>query len=261
MSKFIDKLGRIYRTAAPSLGFRQSAAETDLPPLALIADLTNAGAKKAKSIAGSKVDAAVISSENLDADSFEELTRSIDGLPLGLQLAETNDPDKIQEILKLNWDFLVFGLQTPFESINKEGSGKILRIEPSLTPALIRAINELSFSIDAVLITGNNFTVTIERLLTCQLFASLLNKPLLVNVNSAITNNELSNLHGTGVKGLILPEGAPLKVFTELKKTISSLPKKTPKRKTGTGVLLPRIGIPTEPDVEKIEEDEDDEDI
>jgi hypothetical protein len=97
-------------------------------------------------------------------------------------------------------------------------------------------------------------------LLTCQLFASLLNKPLLVNVSSAVTSSELNNLHGAGAKGLILPEEAPLKVFTEMKKTISNLPKSL-KRKTGTGVFLPRIGIPTPPDVEKVEEEEDDEDI
>jgi hypothetical protein len=112
-----------------------------------------------------------------------------------------------------------------------------------------------------VLIAGNNSTVTIEQLLTCQLFASLLNKPVLVTINSSVTSNELSKLHEAGIKGLLLPEGASLKVFTELKKTISTLPKTT-KRKTGTGVVLPRIGIQTETNAEKVEEEEeDDEDI
>jgi hypothetical protein len=260
MSKFIDKLKRIYRTAAPPLGFRKSTEEIEIPSLALIADITNANMKKAKSLADSKVDAAIMSSVGVDADSFKELSVATDNLPQGLLLAENSEPDQIRDILSLDWDFLVFGLQTPFETINKEGTGKILRVAPSINPALTRMINELTFPIDAVLVTNDNSTITIGFLLTCQLFASLLNKPLLVNMNAPINNDTLNNLYGAGVKGLILPEGMALKPVTELKKAINNLPK-TIKRKQGTGVLLPSIGLQTESSVEKVEEEEDDEDI
>ncbi len=259
MSKFADKLGRIYKAAAPALGFRKSTEEAELPPLLLVADLTKASVKKLKSVVDSGIDAAVLNSENVDAASFKELSTSKGDVPLGLLAEEGSSQEKIQELIDAGCDFIVFGLQTPLEIINKEGLGKILKIEPSLTPGLLRAINELSLPIDAVLIAGDSSTVTIERLLTCQLFVGFLNKPVLINVNSSLTSSELSSLQGTGVKGLILPEGTPLKVFTELKKTISSLPK-TPKHKTSAGVLLPHIS--TQPETKKVEEeDEEEEDI
>ncbi len=260
MSKFVDKLNRIYKSSAPALGFRKSSEETELPSLLLVADLTKAGAKKSKGIADREMDAAVVSSESIDDDNFKELVRSTGDVPLGLLLEEGSSQEKIQQMIDAGCDFIVFGLQVPLEAINKEGLGKVLKIEPSLTPGLIRAVNELRPPIDAVLIASNAATITIERLLTCQLFTSLLNKPILVNVNSELTSGELSSLHETGVKGLILPEGTSLKVFAELKKTISSLPK-TPKRKTSTGVLLPHTSTQPETKVEKVEEEEEEEDI
>jgi hypothetical protein len=257
MSKFTDKLERIYKSAAPAMGFRRPADEAELPPLLLVADLTRAGVKKAKSIVDSGIDAAIVSSESVDAISFKELAT---GIPLGLLLDKNIDQAKIQELINSGCDFVVFGLETPLEAVNKEGLGRILKIEPSLAPVLIRAINELSFSIDAVLVAEDNSSITIERLLTCQLFVSLVNKPLLINVNASLTSGELSSLHGTGAKGIILPEGAPIKVFDELKKAISSLPK-TPRRKTKSSVLLPHIGPQPETKAEEVEEEEEEEDI
>lgn len=260
MSKFVNKLNQVYKTSAPSLGFRKSTTEIELPPLMLIADLTRAGIKKTKSIAESGIDAAIVSSEGIDTASFKDLVKITDDIPLGLLLKEDNSPEKIQEMIDAGCDFVVFGLKSPLEIINKEALGKVLEIEPSLTPGLLRAINELSLPIDAALIAGDSSTVTIERLLNCQLFASLLSKPILAYVNSSLTSADLNGLHSTGVKGIILPEGTPLKVFAELKKTISNLPK-TLKRKTGTGVLLPGINAQPETRVEKVEEEEEEEDI
>ena len=258
MSKFADKLNRIYKSSAPALGFRKSREETELPSLLLVADLTKAVVKKSKGIADREMDAAVISSESIDADNFKELIKSTGEVPLGLLLEEGSSQEKIQQMIDAGCDFVVFGLQVPLEAINKEGLGKVLEIEPSLTPGLIRAVNELSPPIDAALIASNAATITIERLLTFQLFAGLLNKPILVNVNSELTSGELNSLHETGVKGLILPEGTSLKVFAELRKTISSLPK-TPKRKTSAGVMLPHIS--TQPETKKVEEEEEEEDV
>jgi hypothetical protein len=260
MSKFADKLNRIYKSSAPALGFRKPSEETELPSILLLADLTKGGVKKAKSVADSGINAAVVSSESIDADNFKELVRSTGEVPLGLLLEEGDSQEKVQQMIDAGCDFIVFGLQAPLEAINKEGLGKVLKIEPSLTPGLIRAVNELRPSIDAVLIASDAVPITIERLLTCQLFTGLLNKPILVNVNSELSSGELNSLHETGVKGLILPEGTTPKVFAELKKTISSLPK-TPKRKTSTGVLLPRISTQPETKVEKVEEEEEEEDI
>jgi hypothetical protein len=115
-------------------------------------------------------------------------------------------------------------------------------------------------SIDAVLIAGNNPAVNIDLLLTCQFFAGSVNKPLLLNVKASLTDNELSSLHETGIKGLIFPEGTPLKVFDAMKKTISNLPKSV-NRKTKTSVFLPRVSAQPETRVEEEEDGEEEEGI
>lgn len=258
MSKFADKLGRIYKTVAPAIGFRKPGTEAELPPLLLVANITKAGTRKAKSVVENGADAAVVNSECIDIAGLRELSASMNSTPLGL-LLEDGNTEKTQELMKLDWDFIIIGLQTPVETVSKEGLGKILKIEPSLAPGLVRAINELSTSIDGVLITGEAPSITIECLLTCQFIASLVNKPLLVNVNSSPTSNEVSSLYEAGVKGLLLPEGTTPKTFAELRKLVSSLPK-TPKRKTKAGVILPHLGMP-ETKVEKVEEEEEEEDI
>ena len=258
MSKFIDKLVRIYKTSAPPLGFRKATEDVDIPSMALIADITKATVKKAKSISGDKVDAAIVNSAGVDTDRFNELKAALDTLPLGVFISENSEPDHIGKIIKLDWDFIAFGLQTPLEIVSKEEKGKILIIEPSTAPALVRTINELNFGIDGIFIANNNPSATVGFLLTCQLFTSLINKPLLVNLDSSISSDGLSNLHAAGVKGLILTEGMPPKSIVELKKEISGLPK-TNKRKTGRGAaVLPHIGLQTEASVEKVEEEDDD---
>ncbi len=259
MSKFADKLGSIYKTVAPSMGFRKPDAEAELPPLLLIANINKSGARKAKSLTESGVDAAVVNSKNIEAASFKELIAGMNNTPLGLVL-DDGSQENIQELIKLDWDFVIFGLQTPVEAINKEGLGKILRIEPSLAPGLARAINELGMAIDGVLVAGDSSAVTIERLLTCQFLAGLVGKPLLITANSSLTSGELSSLHEAGIKGLLCPEGTTPKAFAELKKLISSLPK-APRRKTRTSVLLPRLGVPETREEKVEEEEEEDEDI
>ncbi len=256
MSKFASKLDRIYRTAAPSIGFRKASEDTDIPPMALVVNLTKSASKKVKTIAGEKIDAAIISSSSEDAINFKKISTAVGGAPLGLLITEDSKPDDLRQLIALDWDFLLFGLQTPVELISKEDKGKILIVEPSLAPTTVRIINELNFHIDGVLLDNNSSSITMKFLLTCQLFSSLLNKPLMVNSNLSTVSNELSNLQEAGIKGIVLPEGASQKLVTEVKKEISQLPR-TIKRKAAKGALLPHISFQTE--ASKVEEEEEEE--
>ncbi len=240
MSKFADKLQRIYRTTAQSIGFRKSATETEVNSPLLIADLTGVGVKKASDIVNSGIDAAVISSEGLDASSFKSLVTGTGDIPLGLLLAK-NSIENIPDFVDSGCDFIVFDVQTPLESINREGLGKILKIDRSLTPGMVKAINDLSMPIDGVFVAGDASPVTVELVLICQFFADLLDKPLLVTISPTVTRGELSSLREAGVNGLLLPERVPAKVFAGLKKIITGLPK-TSKRKTRGSALIPQIG-------------------
>ena len=250
MSKFTDKLQRIYRSSAPSIGFRKSAAEAGSLPLLIVADLTKAGVEKAKVIAGS-VDAGVMSSEGLDAKRFGQLVTAIGDVPLGLFL-ESADREDIGKFVDSGCDFVVFGLKTPLEVVKKEGIGKVLSIEPSLDQGLVRTIGELALPIGGVLIAGEESSVTVERLLICQRFSELLDKPLLVTLGSAVTSSELNSLCESGVSGLVLPDVFPAEAFAELRKMVGNLPQ-TVRRKARGAALLPQLSGELEAGVEEEE--------
>ena len=258
MSKFAEKLQRVYRGAAAPIGFRKST-EAELQPLLVIANLTKASASEAKAIADAGIDAGIVIGAGLGAKGFAQLSKAIEDVPLGLFLGGA-EKEEIAQSVDQGCDFVVFGLKTPLEAVSREDVGKLLRIEPSLEPGLVRAINELPLTVDGVLIAGEELSVTVERLLTCQRFTELLSKPLLVTVNLSVTRAEISSLFQAGVNGLVLPEKVPAETFAELKKTIASLPKAA-KRKAKGAALLPRLGGGLGAEVQEEEEEEEEQEI
>ncbi len=252
MSKFAEKLRRIYKGSAPSMGFRKSA-EAESPPLIVVASLTKTSSADAGALAAAGIDAGLLGVKGLSAKSFAQLAEAVGHIPLGLYL-ESTEKDVIAKSIDMGCDFVVFGLKTPLEAVNKESLGRVLRIESSLEPGLVRAINGLPVSIDAVLMGGDEPAITIERLLIYQRFAELLDKPLLVTLSSMLTAAELGGLFEAGVNGLVLPEGLPAEPLAELKNSISGL-SRTAKRKPKAAAILPRLSGEIETGVEEEEED------
>ena len=259
MSKLIDKLNSIYKISVPAIGFRRPKEVVEASPMVLVSSLSKVEIKKAKTSGNNGIDAAIIGSKDIDIKNLTEIAAP-ESLPLGLMLDDNVDQTVSNELAGSSLDFVVFGLNTAIELVNKENIGKILKIDTTLAPGLVRAVNELDSLVDAVLVNSDTLAVTYERLLNCQLFSNLINKPLLINVDAALTVTELTNLQSAGIKGLILPEGTQSKVFTELRKKINNLPKAS-KVKSKAGVLLPRISQQPETTVEKVEEDEDEDDV
>ena len=251
MSKFTDKLQRVYRGSTPSIGFRRSAGSGS-PPLVIIARLSKPTVKEARAMAGADVDAGIISSEGVSAESLGKLATAMGDIPLGLFLEGANQ-EGVVEFVDSGCDFVVFDLKTPLKAVKDKGLGKILQIEPSLDYSLVRAINELELPVDGVLVAGEEPSVTIERLLIYQRFAELLDRPLLVALGSSVTSGELSSLNEAGVNGVVLPQGLAAETLTELRRTIDSLPKRVERKAKGVA-LLPQLGG----ELETEEEEEED---
>ena len=253
MSKFAEKLQRIYRGSAPAMGFRKSD-EAESPTLLIVANLTKTGTMEANALAGGGIDAGIISVKGLSVKSFGELTKAVGNVPLGFSL-ESTEKEAIARSIDLGCDFVVFGLKTPLEAVNKEGLGRVLKIEPSLEPGLVRAINALSLEIDGVIITSDEPAITIERLLIYQRFTELLNKPLLIALSSTVTADELGGLFKAGVNGLVLPETLTADAFANLRRSAAGL-SRSAKRKTKATAILPRVSGELETEVEEEEEED-----
>jgi hypothetical protein len=252
MSKFGEKLERIYRGTAPPIGFRKST-EAETSPLLFMATLTKTSATDANALAMAGIDAVIVGGKGISAKSCGELTKAIGDVPLGFFLDST-EKDAIAKTLDLGCDFVVFGPKTPLEAVNREGLGRVLRIEPSMEPGLVRAVNTLPVQIDGVLIAGDEPAITIERLLIYQRFTEILNKPLLVSLSAMITAEELGGLFKAGINGLVLPEGISAEMLAGLKGSTAGL-SRISKRKTGAAAILPRVSGELETEVEEEEED------
>jgi len=252
MSKFAKSLERVYRGVAPAIGFRRSAG-ADLPPLLLVVNLTGTNVREAKAIAAC-ADAGIVSGRNLDSSHWGQMAAALGDSPLGLSL---DGQDKADWSAVPGCDFVVFDLKAPVETVEKKEPGKILRVETSLEPGLVRAINELPLAVNGVLISGEQPRVTVEFLLVCQRFAGLMDRPLMVSLNAMVTGGELRSLYEAGVSCLVLPGALRAERLAELKSEIASLPRII-ERKTRSSVLLPRPG--GGPGVE-VEEDEEEEDV
>ena len=254
MSKFAEKLKRVYKGTAPVLGFLKSGGE-EIPQMLVVANLGGVSTRASKAVVGA--DAVVISGQGMGAENFRQLREALDDIPLGLSLEGVKHED-IATLVNLGCDFVVFDVKTPLEVVKKEGIGRILKIEPALDLGLVRAINLLPLAVDGVLLTGEDSPVTIERLLVCQRFSDLLDKPLLVTLGPSVNSDELGSLCQAGVKAVVLAEGLTARALAEVKKVIACLPKQV-KRRTRSTPTLPQIR--PESAAPEREEDEDEDDI
>jgi len=251
MSKFADKLQRVYRGAASPIGFRRAGDEEILQML-IVTSLSAISSKGAKISSGA--DSAMISGKGLSLDDIKQLAGLLGEIPLGVTI-EGSDTANVGEFVEAGCDFILFDIKTPLGLVNKEGLGKILRIEPTMDLGMARAIGGFPLSIDGVLIGGEDSGITVERLLICQRFADLLDRPLLLTVDASISSSELSSLCEAGIKGIVVSSTVTSKALTELKKAVSCMPKPT-KHKTKAAPILPRLGA--EPEAKAEEEEEED---
>jgi len=251
MSKFVEKLKRVYSGPTHSIGFRKSA-EAESPPLLLIANLAGTSPAEAKAMAA-EIDTAIVGSGDVNAKSFGQLAKVLGDVPLGL-LIESTDKGEIAEFIQFGSDFVVFNLKVPFEAVNKENVGKILKIESSLDQGLVGCINGLPLVVDGVMVAAEEPLITIEVLLASQRVAGILDKPLLMTLGTLPTKDELQALYEAGVNGLVLPPKLTVDMFSDLRKLVAEL-STTVKRRARRAALLPRVG--GEPEAEASEEEEE----
>lgn len=252
VSKFIDGLQEAFRGATPPIGFRK-VPEAETPPLLIAVNVTGMGHKELAQIAKTNINAVVLDSHGLHPEAFEQTSKPLKGVPLGLVVESGSAETDISTFIELGCDFMIFDLKAPLEIANREKVGKIVHIEPSLEAGLVRVINELP--IDAVLIDVDGPRLTIAHVLSCHRLASLLNKPILSSIRALPTTDGLHSLFQAGVNGLLLDRAFPLEALVDLEKAVRSLPRK-PRRRTSAVPLLPRPGAVAQPEAEEEEEED-----
>jgi len=254
VSKFVDKLQSLSKSSASPIGFHPSA-ESESSVLLLVAGLSGAKVKEAKVVADVNADAGLILNQGSSTRIVRQMVEAASDVPLGVLVKDISE-EKINELVGLGCDFVVFDVKVAAAVLHKEGVGKILMIEPSLDQGFVRAINSLD--VDGVLVNskGEDSFVAVEHLLIYRRFVELLEKPVMITLSSSITSAELGNLWQAGVDGIVVPPAQSVEALAELKKMIEGLPRGARGRRGKVGVILPHYG-----EVVAAEEGEEEEEI
>ncbi|MGA2670483.1 MAG: hypothetical protein ABSF21_03580 [Dehalococcoidia bacterium] len=241
MSKFVDKLQSLSKAAATPIGFHSFVSELKSPPLLLVAGLSGTQVKEAKIVAEVSADAGLILSEGTSAKVVKQMVEAVGNVPLGVFVKGMSE-EKINELMSVGCDFVVFDIRIPAAVLHKEGVGKFLMIESSLDQGLVRAINSLE--VDGVFISsrGGDSFVAVEHLLVCRRFVELLEKPVITSLPSLVTKAELTSLWQAGVDGIVAPSTQSTEALAGLKKIIGDLPRGARGRRAKASVVLPHYG-------------------
>jgi len=238
MSRFVDKLQDLSKSSAKPIGFRTSVSELKRPAMLLIAELSGKKVDEAKMVADGNADAGLILDEDSNTKIAGQIVKALGDIPLGVVLKSMGQ-EKMDELVSVGCDFIVFDISMTALILQKEEIGKFLMIEPSLDQGFVRAIN--SFDIDGVFISNRNEGpfLAVEHLLVYRRFVEILEKPVIITLPSLVTKGELTSLWQAGVVGLVSRLGKSGKSLGELEKMINELPGKLKGRRAKADVKLP----------------------
>ncbi len=249
MSKFIDALKRTALPSVTSIGFQTKNVAQKSPQLLVVAGIVSDSKKALKTVGKNGVDAVLIRSQ-LKTD-VTEIRKSVGDVPAGFLLAS----EDIESQLPSSADFIIYPVKMPVSVLITTTAGKIMLIEPSLDMGSIRAVNGIGSIVDAVMLGGDDVTLTVERLLFCQRLSDLISKPVLVSVDSSVKSSGLANLCEAGADGIVLTDAGTASVYSEIRKAIDALPVNIKRKATSTAVV-PKLSVPLSADEEEQEEDE-----
>ena len=262
MSRLIDKLNQVSKTAPQPMGFTVAQPVSPKPKLLLIASLHQVNINGLADYVAGADGGLLHIHQSSEAKALQEVSRAISDIPWGMWLGDSGQPE-IKQITKTGCDFVVFpAAKTSLTILQNDAVGKILEVEASLSDGLLRAIDEMP--VDAVLIAGElreHDFLTWHHLMLFQHFTNLLTKPLLVSIPSNMTANELQALWETGVDGVIAEVGAgrPVKTLSNLRQAIDKPTFPSQRKRRKSEALLPRIGQAMGAETEVGDEEEEEE--
>jgi hypothetical protein len=237
MSRFIDKLKQASGGGQP-MGFRAAATAASKARMLLVAAVAQADAEHlAGIVAGADAGLLAMTKLSSGAKALQQAAKVVPGIPWGGWLKEVGR----EGVGKVAADFIVFTAErTLLAMLDDKEPGKILEVEHSLEPGLLKAADDLP--VDAVFATaGDEPLLTWRDLMLFQRCANILSKPLLVSVPPQVTTAELGALWQAGVRGVVVKAGTDERV-AEIRQMLDRLPSPLAGKKTEAGPLLPRIG-------------------
>ena len=260
MSRLIDELNRVARATPQPMGFRAAHPVSFEPRIRLIASLAQIGDtdRLADGVDGADAVLLRLAKSHLAAKTLQKIAESLPDMPWGGWLEDIGTK-KMATLVEAGCDFVVFPAASRVLATPQDDKvGKILQVEPALGEGLLRAINDLP--VDAVLAADayQDDSMAWHHLMRFQHLTNLLSKPLLVPVPVNVTAGELKVLWEAGVDGVVVEaDTSKPGALRDLRRAISKLPPRSPRRRGKAEALVPRVGGEEVPEPETEEEEED----
>ena len=245
MSKFIDKLSLVSQAGLQPMGFRAAQGVPQKPRMLLVATLAQVDVGHlADGVAGADAGLLQIPKPSSGVKTLKQVCQAVPDIPWGGWLKEISRGG-VGQMVEAGGDFVVFpAASASLEILQDEKLGKILEVEPSLEPGLLKAVDDLP--VDAVLVAGEqgkDHFITWHHLMLFRRCANLLTKPLLVSVPSDVAAGELQALWEAGVGGVVVEAGIepPAEKLTKLRQMIDKLTLPSPGKRRKAEPLVPYI--------------------
>jgi hypothetical protein len=259
MSRLIDKLAGLKKNEPRPFGFALGKTAPEKPRMQLIASLTPDNFDKVADNLGPADGVIVRVAKPEDVEAIRKICSIPDGPPAGGFL-QSSDPETLKKITDTTCDFAVLPPDAPLVSIQGDKMGRILELDLSLSEGMLRTANDLP--VDAILVTGQveAGSLTFSQLMSIQRLAYLVNKPILVEISSDLTEAELQALWDTGISGAVVKVTSKKSTekLADLNKILSNLIPPALHKKSRLSAILPQIRQ-EEPPAKHEEEEEEDE--
>lgn len=245
MSKFIEKLNNLNKSAVPAMGFRKPIDADKSMSLLILVELSGRSEDEIKEIALAGVSAGVIDTSGLNAGALAKYVRSTGGMPLGLVL----DSGKSGNGLKLasrDIDFIIYDEKmsvNSFEGKDLDSTGKVLKVDTGLEASLLRAVHNVFPNVNGVLIDISSSVLTIESLMICSRVVEFTGEPCIALINGSLSSSELISLREVGVKAVMLPLSATIDEIKDIVEKIAGLPRTEKRDERKRVALLPKMGM------------------
>lgn len=248
MSRFLDKLERIWAGKAQPIGFGPQTAKAKSPAMAIVTRLSPGEPDMAALSGEEGADALLVSIDDLErgAETLSRVSQVAGDIPLGVSVKAVTKDD-VEQLIELGCDFLLFNAnEVPAAILSETRIGKVMEVDPSLSDSLARTIARLP--IDAVFFSAEQQLLSVRQLMDYARLASLVGKPSLVALPAAPRREDIEGLWQAGVRGLVLtPERQRL---SQVKEMIQALPPTRKRAEKGMDVLLPAVEWPSEEEQE-----------
>ena len=224
MSRLIQLIERIGKTAPAPMGFVASARPEAAPSMVLL--VSCAAPRKLQEVAGVRPDAVLLTPAKVDPKSLDKMASALGDTPWGVLLKE-GSPDGVPALEENGCDFVV--LATPHLSVDMlqdEELGKLLVVPGDLDKEQAHALEDLP--LDAVLFSEPlSPPLSLEQLMVLAALRGEIPKPVLLSLTAPPSPWELECLRNIGVDCVVLDlDRSDAQAVETLQERIKGLPRR-----------------------------------